>query len=151
MSWVAIDADNIRSRYTQLERDAFAGAAALGEDGYDPLPEIIEQVTEMVRGYVAGCASNPMGPDGLIPQRLMDAAVSIIRYKVVARLPQTFPAFTEQRRKEYEDAIAQLKDVAACKFAVDTLGTGQGSTPTGNTLGRGAYGSDHKRTYFPRF
>ncbi len=151
MSWIALDAAAIRTRLTDLERGAFAGSEALGEAAYDPLPEIITAVTSLVRGYVAGCASNPMGPDGTIPSRLESAAVSIVRYQLLARLPVNAAAFMEQRRKEYEDAIALLKDVSACKFAVDTLGDGQTSTPTGNALGRGRSGSILPRVFFPRF
>lgn len=150
MSWIELTADAIRSRFTELERSALAGNENLGETGYDPLTEIIAQVTDLVRGYVAGCASNPMGPDGTIPSRLLDAAVSAARYKFVVRLPLVLPAFVSERRKEYEDAIALFKDVAACKFAVDTLGDGQTSEPTGNTSGRGRSGSAFKQVYFPQ-
>lgn len=151
MSWTTLNATAIRSRLTDLEKGSFAGSEGLGEADYDPLPEIIATVTDLVRGYVAGCASNPMGPDGMIPSRLESAAISIVRYQLLARLPVNAGAFMEQRRKEYEDAIALLKDVAACKFAVDTLGDGQTSTPTGNALGRGRSGSIFPRVFFPRF
>lgn len=151
MSWTTLDATAIRTRLTDLERGAFAGSEGLNEAGYDPLPEIIATVTDLVRGYVAGCASNPMGPAGTIPARLESAAASIVRYQLLTRLPVNAPAFMEQRRKEYEDAIALLKDVASGKFAVDALGDGQSSAPTGNTLGRGRSGSAFPSVYFPRF
>lgn len=151
MSWIILDAAAVRSRLTELEKGSFAGADGLGEAGYDPLPEIIAAVTDMVRGYVAGCASNPMGPEGTIPSRLKDSAVSVVRYQLLVRLPINASAFMEQRRKEYEDAVALLKDVSACKFAVDALGDGQTSTPTGNALGRGRYGATFPRVFFPRY
>lgn len=145
--WISLDASAIKDRLTDLEKSAFTGSASIGEGAageapaFDALPGIIAQVCEEVRGYVAGHGSNPIGPAGMIPARLESASVSIIRYRLLARLPVSAPAFLEQRRKEFEDAVALLEKVASGKFAVDSLGAGQSETDRGTPTARGRSGS----------
>lgn len=147
MAWTTPTADNVNARFTDTEREVFSGFNA---ESLDPLPEVIAQCVSEIRGYVAGCASNVVGPDGMIPERLMGALVSMVRYRLIVRLPTATPAFVEQRRREYEDALSLLDKVAACKFAVDTLNENQTQTESGNTLGRGRSGSDFCKVRFYR-
>jgi len=131
MSWITITSDDVLTRLAGAEKASYQNAArASGQS--DPLPEIIAQVTDVVRGYVAACAANELDIGGTIPPRLLAAAVDIIRYRLTTRLPLTLTAAREQ---EYKDAISLLKDVAACKFSVedpnssDPETSSQSSTP----------------------
>jgi phage gp36-like protein len=115
MSWITLTPDDILLRLAGAEKAAYTTAALAGGQS-DPLPEILEQVTDEVRGYIAACASNTLGPAGTLPPRLRLAALDIARYRLVTRLPNRL---TDERKEEYRNAIKLLESVASCKFAVE--------------------------------
>lgn len=115
MAWISITADDVLTKLAGAELSVFRTAAtAVGQA--DPLPEIIEQVVDEVRGYVAACARNTLGSAGTIPAKLKSATLAMIRYRLITRLPISIK---EERKQEYRDALDLLSDVAACRFAVE--------------------------------
>ena len=117
--YIAITTDDVKTRLAGPELVALQ-TAGLATSQADPLPEIIQQVVREVRGYVKACAKNAgsMGAGATIPDELLGSALAMIRWKMISRLPKT-PLATEQRRDEYKDAIAHLKQVAACQFEIE--------------------------------
>lgn len=117
MAWKTLSEEQVRTRLSGPELAALRTAAlAAGQE--DPLPEVIAQVTGEVRGYVAACSANRLGPAGTIPPQLESAALALIRYRLAGRLPVR-TLMTDDRRTEREAAERLLRDVAACKFAVE--------------------------------
>lgn len=91
--------------------------AALQAAQSNPLTEIIAQVVLEVRGYIAACPNNILGEGTTIPEELLGAAVSRVRFELATRLPVA-TLLTEDRRSANRDAIRLLEQVAACKFLI---------------------------------
>jgi hypothetical protein len=112
--WITLAEDDILTRLAAKELAAVkAAATAPGQP--DPLPEAIAQVVREVRGYVAACPSNTLGPDGTIPDELALAALNRIRYELATRLPVA-ALLTQARVDSNTAATAMFKEVAACRF-----------------------------------
>lgn len=79
----------------------------------DPLPESMTQAVGKVHGYVA--TRYTVGQPGTIPDQLLASTIAIARWILIGRLPVKLLA-TEIRKQQYEDAVAELKDVAAGRF-----------------------------------
>lgn len=92
-------------------RIAAAKTAALAAGQDDPVPTVIADVTELVRGYVAG--RYRLGTGATVPSRLKTAAMDIIVYRLLSRIGKGSP--WEQRNR---DAIALLKETAAGRFTL---------------------------------
>lgn len=116
MSWITITEADIVTKLSGPELAAMK-TAALQPAQVNPLPEVIEQVIKKIRGYVAACARNTLGDGDTIPDELLGAAISIIRFDLATRLPVP-GLLTEDRRTANSQAIAQLKDVARCEFLI---------------------------------
>jgi phage gp36-like protein len=119
MSWAALTADEIKTRLSGPELAALQ-TAALATGQTDPLPDVLLQVTDEIRGYIA--ARNDLGPSGTLPSQVRAAAIAIVRWRLAGRLSLGTAGSMlqgEARKKEYEDALQLLKDIAAGKFAVE--------------------------------
>lgn len=116
MAWITITEDDVITKLSGPEKAAM-NSAALQALQTAPLPEIIEQVTKEIRGYVAACARNTLGDGLTIPDELLGTAVNRIRYEFATRLPVS-SLLTEDSRRANEAAITLLRDVAACSFAI---------------------------------
>lgn len=116
MAWITLTAADLLGKFAGAEDDA-ARTAALAVGQADPVPGIIEQVVREVRGYVAGCAQNNVGPEGTIPDELKGAALNRIRFECSTRIPGG-ALMDEDRRASNRDALALLRDVAACRLAI---------------------------------
>ena len=86
MAWITLSTEDIRSRLAAAELSALS-SAALAEGQSDPLPEVITQVVDQIRGSIAGNQQNTLGPSGTLPERLKSAALNIIRFELATRLP----------------------------------------------------------------
>lgn len=116
MSWISVTADDIGTRLAGPELDAVR-SAALAEGQVDPLPGIVSAVVAEVRGYVAAHRSNRLGPPDTIPDELLNAALALVRGRLLSRLPVA-SLDTDPRRKEVESAERLLREVAAGRFVV---------------------------------
>ena len=123
MSWRAITEADILERLSGAELSALR-AAALADGQADPVAGSISRVTELVRGYVAACASNTLGAVGTVPERLIEPALDLLVVAISARAGGTLMDPTGERAKAKAAAITLLEQVAACKFAVDVPATG---------------------------
>jgi hypothetical protein len=137
MSWLALVPEDVARKVAGPELEA-AREAALAEGQPDPLPQIIEDTIGTIRGYIAGCRSNTLGPTGTIPPQLVGTALVLIRTAALNRLPVS-SLHTETRREEYRDAITTLHDVSACKFVLEapaTLGPEKITSPAPRIIPR---------------
>ncbi|MDR0536183.1 MAG: DUF1320 family protein [Puniceicoccales bacterium] len=118
MPWISLTVDDVARKVAGAELEALRGAA-LGSGQPDPLPGLIADAVDKIRGYAGACSRNRLGPPGTIPHQLVDAALVLIRNSALNRLPVDF-LNTAPRQKEYDDAMALLHDLAACKFSIET-------------------------------
>lgn len=116
MAWISITEADVQSRLAGAELAALK-TAALADGQTSPLTEVCEHVVDEIRGYVAACARNTLGEGATIPQKLLSAALAMIRFRLATRLPR-FP-LDENRRRENDQALHLLEQVAACRFAVE--------------------------------
>lgn len=116
MSWITVTEDVILAKLSGPELAALK-TSALQAGQANPLPEVITQVVREVRGYVGGCAANVLGEGETIPDELLGAAVSRIRFELATRLPVK-SLLTDDRRTANTDAIQLLRDVMRCDFKV---------------------------------
>ena len=117
MSWTTITEATLHEALTEGEVSAVQSAAlASGEP--DPVPETIRKVVGEVRGYIGACEKNKLGPLDTVPDQLVSAALSIIRFRLLNRFPE-LGLQTDARKSEYDNALVLLRDVAACRFAVE--------------------------------
>src|SRR5262249_25587883 len=82
----------------------------------DPVQPVIDQVTDLVRGYVGGCKANTLGIGNTIPEKLMQPACDLIAVRIPQRCRKD-P--TEARRRAGETAIRVLEQVARCDFSIE--------------------------------
>jgi phage gp36-like protein len=116
MAWIAITESDVKTRLAGAELSALQ-TAALASGQSDPLPELIAQVVDEVRGYIAA-GGFTLGEGTVVPQKLKSATLAIIRYRVATRLPaKSF--LNEDRVREYQDAIRLLEQVARGQFVVE--------------------------------
>jgi phage gp36-like protein len=118
--WIPLTPQHITESLSGLELTSLR-TLQLAPDQADPIPEAIARTTTQVNGYVAAFHGTSVGQAGTIPEELLSSAIAIARWRIIGRLsvgPAAKLFATDNRRKEYEDAIAELKDVAAGKFAI---------------------------------
>jgi hypothetical protein len=135
MAWIAIAETDLVTRISGDELEGFR-AAALAAGQVDPVAPAIEQVTDMIRGYVAACATNVLGDDGKIPDKLLGPALDLIVLEVMKRAAGVVIDPEGARAKSAGNAIRLLERVADCKFAIDDPTTGKTSNPTPSFSGR---------------
>lgn len=126
MAWIVLSESDVETALAGGEMSAYT-TAALGDGQDNPLPEQLARVTKVVRGYVAACNRNQLGPAGTIPEELEDAAVALIAHALAARLPLD-SYLTDRLDRRKEDAERLLRDAASCKFAIEQPTTGTAST-----------------------
>lgn len=121
MAWSRITASDVKTRLSGPELTALSGQA-LSTGQVDPLTDVIQQVVDEIRGYIAAAPRNHLGHAGTIPSQLRSAALAMVRWRLGGRLSasQAVAIFqTDARRKEYEDAITHLRDVANSRVAIE--------------------------------
>jgi len=139
MSWITLSTDAVKSSLSGVEINALSTYLAPGQA--DPMPDVITRTTSEVRGYVAAHYGAQVGEGGTIPEELESAAISLARWRLLGRLAAGKAAqvlMTDSRRKEYEDAVQQLRDVATGKFAVSVPALPSADQP--RPQGGGAFG-----------
>jgi len=124
-NWRTLSGDDIRLLDT--ERTIMADVTPLQD-----LDTCVQSACDIVRGYVAG-GGNTIEATGVPPECVEDA-VTIGRYIYLAQDP-TGTLLTDNRKKEYDDAIAHLRDIAKELSAVT-----QGATTT-PPISVGSWGS----------
>jgi len=118
MAWRAILESDLLTRLSGSELSGFR-AAAKAPGQIDPMQPIIDQITDLVRGYVAACADNPLGIDGTIPDELMGPAIDLIVPEMSKRCAGLILDPKGLREKAADTAMSILRDVASCDFTIE--------------------------------
>ena len=114
MAWREITEADLLTVLSGPELEAYR-TAALGDGQEDPTQSIIDLVTGMVRGYIAGWQSNKLAVVGL-PVQLIPTALDLIAYRIPGR---TGGKPEETRRDANVAALKLLERVSAGEFAVE--------------------------------
>ena len=117
MAWITLTAGDLAERMAGPEYDAVRKAAT-GTYGQEQAQVLADTVAE-VRGRVAACARNRLGPAGTVPEELRGAALAIFRWRFLTRVPGLKALLTDARKAEYDDALRLLEAASACRFAVE--------------------------------
>lgn len=132
MAWRAILDSDLKTRLSGSELQGFR-AAALGTAQIDPVQPIIEQITDLIRGYVAACADNILGATGTIPDELMGPAIDLIVPEMSKRCAGVILDPKGLREKAADTALSILRDVASCDFTIG-IATTPGVEPLGSDV-----------------
>ena len=116
MAWTTLTATDVKTKLTGAEVTA-CQTAALASGQTDPLVEIVEQVVDEVRGYIAA-GGFTLGDGTTVPSKLVSATLAIIRYRLATRLPVK-TLLTTERVEENKEAIRLLERVSDGKFVVE--------------------------------
>lgn len=134
MSWIALTAAHIESRFAVGELDAIEET---GGGSGDRLTGILEQVTALVRAKVSACHKNTLGVSGTIPEECLHAACTLAAHDIRAALP-SYVEDTDIRRDAYRNANKFLDDVASCSIGITT----ETSSTQVNGSDSGSYGGE---------
>ena len=116
MSWILLSLETAEAAVDAAELAALRTAAACAEQP-EPLAGIVEGVLQEIRGHAAA-GGWPLGPAGTLPARLEAAALSMIRYRVYARVSGRRPV-GDARWHDNKDALLLLRQVARSRFQPD--------------------------------
>jgi hypothetical protein len=116
--WTSLTEAKLLTRLSGKELAALR-AAALSQGQADPVQDVFDQVTRKVRSRVGACAANNLGPEGTIPDELMDDALALCVVKVMTRPGGMMIDPESQRAKDAERAESNLRDAAACRIAIE--------------------------------
>jgi hypothetical protein len=131
MSWRIITEADVLTQISGAELTALRGVV-LGDGQDDPVQPSIDAITAKVRGFVAGNINNKLDANpAAIPDRLIDAAVSLIICRIISRTTME-PNAT--RLKDAEAANSLLRDVASGKFSITDPVSGTESKAGGATV-----------------
>lgn len=118
MPWQIITETDVRDRLSGPELTAYK-SAALATGQSNPLPGIIVQTVDEVRGYIAAAGTVALGEGSTVPSKLVSATVAIVRWRLITRLPINSAALLETRKQEHQDALRLLEQTATGKFLVE--------------------------------
>lgn len=131
--WITVTEDHLKQAVSGPELDAFR-AAALAAGQADPVSGIISEITQEVRGYVAACSRNQLGPVGTIPDELLHAFLSIFVPRFQTRAGGVLIDPNGQRQRDQDNARTLLSQVASCKFAIVQPTTPDTSSTVGGSV-----------------
>jgi len=143
MSWRApTEADLVKHLSgTELQR---LRAAANGLQG-DPIADTLSGIANTIRGYISAHPSNRLGPDGTIPEELIDTAMHMAVVHVWTRVGGALLDPKGLRKQAADEAQKLLHDVAKGHFrvqpppAADTQVPGAGGADCELASGKGNY------------
>ena len=97
----------------------------LADNQTDPVEDQITLTTNYVRGFIAACKKNKLGPKGTLPEGLILSAADICIVDLNTRAGGVLIDDSKERSKAKATAIDMLRnDVATCKFTVEDPDTG---------------------------
>ena len=122
--WRIITEADVLTQISGAELEALRGVV-LADGQADPVQPAIDAITAKVRGFVAGNSHNELDEDtSKIPDRLIDAAVSLIIIQIMNRAGGTMIDPNGSRQKSADEANRLFRDVAAAKFSITDPVTG---------------------------
>lgn len=120
MSWIAPTADDVLGEFTP---DELASITSLlgGEplDNTTLLANILSRTVAEIRDYIRSGDYAVSTDPTLIPEGLINDAISISRWRFLVSVPAFRQLQTEERKKLYDDSVAKLGMIATAKFSVE--------------------------------
>lgn len=113
MAWISLTEAHV---LTVLSGPELAGyrAAATATGQADPVQPALDQVTDLVRGFVGKVAT--LGAAGTIPSKLLAPALDLVAVRIMQRVGKN-PA--DVRQKAADTAMSLLRSVAAGSFDIE--------------------------------
>lgn len=105
--WNTITEENVMSRFSDGERAALRSLQVIPHQ----LKNVIGDVVNSTRGKIIA-GGGQVGADGTIPDSLRPEVISISLWLWVSGFSKNDKIQTDGRKKNYEDALATLKQVA---------------------------------------
>lgn len=118
MAWIELTADHIRDRLSINELDTWDDAGQDDGKEISRIPGIIDQTVGLIRGRVASCRDNQLGPAGLIPEELLWAGATIAKYMMLNSIPAVGDTAQSERSEENRRAHDMLDQAADCKLLI---------------------------------
>lgn len=120
MAWVTITTASIQSAISKAEYDKFTTTSTGSLSPATLVTNTISDVTNMIRGFVAGNPRNQLDLDETtIPAVLSYVAITLIVYRLEQRIAGNVIDIKETRQKDYDNAMKILFDVASGAFGID--------------------------------
>lgn len=94
-------------------------SVALQSGQIDPVAEAIVNNVNHIRGFIAACQRNILGPEGTLPDKLLKTFLGLVVMDIMSRAAGKILDQSGQRKKDWENANATLREVAICRFAVE--------------------------------
>ena len=131
--WVILTAGMLQSRIAAPEYDALT-AAIIAAGQSDPVPILLNDVTERVRAAVRSGGRVALGPVNTIPASLRRAALSLAKYDLFARIA-ALRRLAEQAKDDADRAEKQLERIEEGKVTPEAPDEGNETetAPTGET------------------
>lgn len=121
MAWRTIAENDLLQKMNSSEFDAVA----------DVVDGVIEQVVDMVRGYIASNPRNTLDATAAtLPERLIGPACSVIVVDAYSSQGGMLIDLGETRAKAKDEALRLFRDVAAGRFSIEDAETGEEGTET---------------------
>jgi|GEM_PF-1406398 len=99
----------------------------------NPVPGTLSNAVHQVRGYIRANRQNRLGDGDTVPDTLVSATLVLARHQLLGRLP-VGSLLTDARRREYEDAMSLLRDVASGRFGVERPDTATAESTPGPAI-----------------
>jgi hypothetical protein len=136
--WRALTESDLKTGLSGTELSRFR-AAALADGQADPIQDVINSVTDYVRGYIAAHKENTLGPDGTLPEKLIRPAVNYLVIEVQTRVAGVVIDPKSARKDARDDAVRLFEQVAKGLFAIEVpeqADDEQHGTPSPSISGR---------------
>jgi phage gp36-like protein len=116
--WLHLTPDDTARLLTAAEQRTLSTVQLPAGMTWDDLVcETQRDVTAMVRSHCG--VRYTLGPPDTIPSELRAAAVDILRYRALSRLPLSDSLITPAREQQYRDALQCLRDASAGRLALE--------------------------------
>jgi hypothetical protein len=120
-NWVILTAGMLQSRIAAPEYNLFTSSAIQGGQS-DPVPQILADISQQVRAAIRSGNQVALGPAGTIPASTKNAALTLAKWEVYARVP-TLRTFLETLRPEKDAAERYLMKLAEGAITPETPST----------------------------
>lgn len=129
MSWIILTEADALTVVNAPTLNA-ARTAAIKAGQADPLPAVLTQVTDQVRGSVGASGRYALGEAGTLPAKLRSTALDLLAVRLLGRLDLDI---SDAKQTLYKSAEATLKAVAEGRFDIEEpeiASTEPSSSPT---------------------
>lgn len=128
--WIEVTSADVKNRLSGAEYNGVTAAAlASGQVAATVVAAQITGVVNYIRGFVP--AGVPRGDGETIPDELLDAALAMIVYRILTRLPNLKSLLDQSRKDANEAAEKLMRDVAGGRFRLVTPSDPDDAQPAG--------------------